>query len=579
MASKSFQKAVAESTSLWTSITYDTLVGSIVKRELDAPHTGSGVTLNLGTSDALKCRKAFEAILSQHGRQCKNLVLAGTSEQETPEHMLCGLMSEGCLSNLEELDVSYCKHLSVSLVCQLVRYCRKLRVLRARGAGGLFCTEHEMPFILTLPLAHQPQGIDALQSAVDTAGGGLSLEVLDLKGMAVSMSSAIDILIALINPRNCLGEAGAGARDSIGQVGRSFPTPSFPDHLPRGPSNSTPGSSFPTASCVAPHPGGGGASNGGHGSSFQSASAADQSRSGQLRSLSQGWISEVHSAESGLPGTTTMYIGNLAPSLEWLRSAGVAETLVKLDLSGTWHIGPTTMLEPFFASLANIKYLNLCSVPGLEGKLITLIPSTQIEHLNLRSAEWMDDLSLEKVLEKSGSTLKKLNISCADKLTTQSLKALPLYCPGLQSLDICFCMNMNMECLLSALQGLPDMRELGISGVSGTSDEAVLQILKQYGPRLTMLGVGGCYNLSDITIKNIAYMCPVLETLYAAGLHKVTDTSVMDLITLSSGAQARGSLRALCLDNCTAISDSLAAEIALRWPYTYDGDTMLGRDD
>lgn len=55
---------------------------------------------------------------------------------------------------------------------------------------------------------------------------------------------------------------------------------------------------------------------------------------------------------------------------------------------------------------------------------------------------------------------------------------------------------------------------------------------------------------------------------------QITMSAVEALLASPLMHPQSGTLKSICLDNCTGLDDALIAEASTKWPYKYTGDTM-----
>lgn len=207
--------------------------------------------------------------------------------------------------------------------------------------------------------------------------------------------------------------------------------------------------------------------------------------------------------------------------------------------------------------------------------------------LNLQDCAQLTDETLSGIVDTC-RRLAYVNVSGCTLLTGQPLAALLQYCTDLTTLCISGLPSIDEEAELAFvhLRCVPKLSVLDISYCSNITD-AVLAYTAQHCRNLRMLDLSGCSKLSDTSIASIGSSCSHLETLRlkicnqftAQGLVRLTiaprNLSTLDIGGLSQVTpkileeilKAAPRLRNLSISGCTQLDDSGVGHITVYCKY------------
>ncbi|KAG2484920.1 hypothetical protein HYH03_016306 [Edaphochlamys debaryana] len=259
----------------------------------------------------------------------------------------------------------------------------------------------------------------------------------------------------------------------------------------------------------------------------------------RLTTLRLGWLGEA-SPEPEL------YQGDLRIVMELLARSG--EHLRLLDLAGCCSSsGCEEALPAAFARLSSLRILNLSYWQGGPGLGLGLrgCAATCLTELRLRGVECVTDEDLAPLFA-ANPRLETVNLSCCSQITDASLRSLAAAAAAsLTSLDVCYASGMTVQGVLFAAVAFPGLLEFGFSGFEALRDGDVDTIASLL-PGLRLIGIGGCLDLTDASLKAIAAHCgPTLEALYASDLPLVSPAGLDALL-----GGACPCLRRLALERC-----------------------------
>ncbi|KAF8527680.1 hypothetical protein JB92DRAFT_3093191 [Gautieria morchelliformis] len=219
-----------------------------------------------------------------------------------------------------------------------------------------------------------------------------------------------------------------------------------------------------------------------------------------------------------------------------LRLVAHAGSFVRsLSLRGWTHLDPV-MLRALVHSLAILPTESdhmLCPVQSTESTRAPSFPSTNLTHLSLRTCTSLTTPSLHHVLLRSPS-LCSVDLRGLGAVTNTTCGVMSAFCPGIESLDLGRCPNMDADGLLYLLgDGAARWR-------SWTSDEGSVPIRSRAvgagqsdspTPRLRVLRASGLRRLTEEVLTVLGKAAPHLEVLDLSGARDLTDKAVEAFVT------------------------------------------------
>lgn len=253
-------------------------------------------------------------------------------------------------------------------------------------------------------------------------------------------------------------------------------------------------------------------------------------------------------------------------------------TLEKLSLiwcSDLTHAGLTTIAK----NCRFLKSLDLQgSYIGNQGIIAIGQCCKQLEHLNLRFCEGLNDLGMVDFAQLCGKSLKSLGMAACQWITDRTLNAVASHCPSLESLSldselfknegiICVtkscsllkilrlqCINVTDEALLSVGYFCASLELLALYSFQRFTDRSFLAIGKGC-KKLQQLTLSDCYFLSDRSLEAIASGCKNLTHLEVNGCHN------MGTRGLESIGKSCSALLELSLLYCQRVGNSALSEV------------------
>lgn len=224
--------------------------------------------------------------------------------------------------------------------------------------------------------------------------------------------------------------------------------------------------------------------------------------------------------------------------------------LTELDVSRSKCL--TGLVPPSNMSL--LRTLTAKSCPNL--KHVDLkIPSQYFSKLELQSCCNLEEVCIDT---SPGGKILHLNVSGC-----KQLKILSLHCPKLEELHAASCSKLKLRGPYISSLNIPKLEHLNINGCREVDDEGLSLLLRKIPLGLKTLNIGGCINISDVSVKFQAiegcvldcYGCSKLKNLSIQTpkpLEKLVVSGCRKLATITiSGDKPR----ALHRDHCESLSD------------------------
>ncbi|RDB29370.1 F-box/LRR-repeat protein 2 [Hypsizygus marmoreus] len=229
-----------------------------------------------------------------------------------------------------------------------------------------------------------------------------------------------------------------------------------------------------------------------------------------------------------------------------------------MDVAGHAHISSSTLLE-----ITD----NLCVTNGYDPAY------TQLTAINLQGCSSLTTRSLHELLLRSRS-LQKLCVKGLSAVTNATCKVLSACCPGLISLDMSRCLNMDAEGIrtmafaANARGEYLQLKELRLCGLKYVND-AMMAALGQAAPYLEVLDLSYARQLHNSS----------LEAFVACGVEETGHDSVLATIVVTPGALGREltdatkfrrritRLRHLSMSFCLLLTDEACSNLAHSVPH------------
>ncbi|WCJ38993.1 RNI-like superfamily protein [Euphorbia peplus] len=177
---------------------------------------------------------------------------------------------------------------------------------------------------------------------------------------------------------------------------------------------------------------------------------------------------------------------------------------------------------------------------------------------NLSSLLYLDVSFCRKLTDKGLSAvaegckdLRSLHLTHCRFVTDELLRSLSKNCPNLQELGLQGCSNITDNGLTDLVEGCRRIQFLDINKCSNVGDIGICNLSKTCSSYLKTLKLLDCYKVGDESITSLAKFCNNLETLIIGGCRDVSDVSMKLL-----ASACKNSLKVLRMDWCLNISDS-----------------------
>ncbi|KAL2533248.1 Leucine-rich repeat [Abeliophyllum distichum] len=162
--------------------------------------------------------------------------------------------------------------------------------------------------------------------------------------------------------------------------------------------------------------------------------------------------------------------------------------------------------------------------------------------VSLKGAYRLSDAGLS-ALVSSAPSITSINLTQCSLLTSDGICSLINSLRSvLRELYIDDCVEIDAMLILPALLKLEHLEILSLGGIQTVCDNFISEIVSVHGYRIKELGLAGCVQLSDLSLKVIAASCSELRVIDLINLCKLTDTAMAHL---ANGCQAINTLK-LC---------------------------------
>ncbi|KAH6837865.1 RNI-like superfamily protein [Perilla frutescens var. hirtella] len=231
--------------------------------------------------------------------------------------------------------------------------------------------------------------------------------------------------------------------------------------------------------------------------------------------------------------------------------------LRELDLSQSvsrsFYPGVTDSdLSVIAAAFSALRLLNLQNCKGITDKGMTSLAS------GLPSLHFLDVSYCRKLTDKGMSSiangchdLRALYVVGCRFVTDVLLSALSMNCNNLEELGLQGCTNITDSGLTVLVEGCKRLKQLDLNKCSNIGDIGISCISKECHSSLLTLKLLDCYKIGDDSILSLAKHCKRLETLIIGGCRQLSDESIKQLAFACCG-----SLKNLRMDWCLNVSDA-----------------------
>ncbi|KAH6809784.1 RNI-like superfamily protein [Perilla frutescens var. frutescens] len=231
--------------------------------------------------------------------------------------------------------------------------------------------------------------------------------------------------------------------------------------------------------------------------------------------------------------------------------------LRELDLSQSvsrsFYPGVTDSdLSVIAAAFSALRLLNLQNCKGITDKGMTSLAS------GLPSLHFLDVSYCRKLTDKGLSSiangchdLRALYVVGCRFVTDVLLSALSMNCNNLEELGLQGCTNITDSGLTVLVEGCKRLKQLDLNKCSNIGDMGISCISKECHSSLLTLKLLDCYKIGDDSILSLAKHCKRLETLIIGGCRQLSDESIKQLAFACCG-----SLKNLRMDWCLNVSDA-----------------------
>lgn len=231
--------------------------------------------------------------------------------------------------------------------------------------------------------------------------------------------------------------------------------------------------------------------------------------------------------------------------------------LVELDLSQSvsrsFYPGVTDSdLAVIADGFKSLKLLNLQNCKGITDAGIASIGSglCSLQSLDLSYCRKLTDKGLSAVAEGC-QDLRSLHLAGCRFVTDGTLQALSKNCHNLEELGLQGCTNISDSGITDLVNGCQNIKFLDLNKCSNIGDIGVSSVSKSCSSSLKTLKLLDCYKVRDVSILSLAKFCKNLETLIIGGCRDISDEPIKQL-----AASCKSSLKYLRMDWCLNISDS-----------------------
>ncbi|CAN6465599.1 unnamed protein product [Victoria cruziana] len=165
--------------------------------------------------------------------------------------------------------------------------------------------------------------------------------------------------------------------------------------------------------------------------------------------------------------------------------------------------------------------------------------------LSLKGAYQLTDAGL-LALVSAAPALSSINLSDCTSLTEAGIYELTdKLTSSLKELYINGCQQLDAMTMLHSLLKLKILEVLSVAGIQSVSDTFVSKLVSVHGPKMKVLVLSDCGNLTDSSIKAVAAQCSGLSTLNLNNLHNLTDAAIRSL------ADGCRSIEVLTINRCS----------------------------
>ncbi|XP_068132322.1 F-box and leucine-rich repeat protein 13 isoform X2 [Hyperolius riggenbachi] len=218
--------------------------------------------------------------------------------------------------------------------------------------------------------------------------------------------------------------------------------------------------------------------------------------------------------------------------------------LVKIRIEGNNWITDAS-IKAISRSCPSLNHIYLADCQKITDISLKAISSLKnITVLNVADCIRISDPGVRQVLEgPSGSKLRELNLTNCLRVSDLSLLRIAQKCHNLNFLNIRFCENVS-DSGIELVGNMGSLLSIDVSGTSITDQKFCHQ-----SRDLEVLDMSHCLQVTNNTVKTVAFCCKMLTSINIAGCPKITDSSIQ---YLSGGCRY---LHVVDISGCVNLSD------------------------
>lgn len=195
--------------------------------------------------------------------------------------------------------------------------------------------------------------------------------------------------------------------------------------------------------------------------------------------------------------------------------------------------------------------------PGVTDNDLAVI-STAFEHLRvlyLQNCKGITDAGMIAI-GRGLSSLQVLDVSHCKKLTDKGLSAVAECCHDLRGLHLAGCKTMTDAVLRALSNNCRNLEELGLLGCFKITNSG-LEVLVKGCQKIKILDISKCCNIGDAGVSSVSRACSIsLKTLKLLDCYKIGDESILAL------GEFCKNLETLVIGGCRDLSDESIKSLA-----------------
>lgn len=199
-----------------------------------------------------------------------------------------------------------------------------------------------------------------------------------------------------------------------------------------------------------------------------------------------------------------------------------------------------------------LRALNLYNCKSISDTGMTAIGCglSSLQVLDVSNCKKLTDKGLSAVAEGC-CDLRSLHLSGCRFVTDAVLRAFSKNCHNLEALGLQGCTKITDFGLSVLVAGCQKIKYLDVNKCSNVGDDGICSVSQACSYSLKTLKLLDCYKIGDESILSLAKCCKNLEMLLIGGCRDVSDLSINSLATACGQ-----SLKYLRMDWCVNVSDS-----------------------